>query len=74
MEAGRAFSAVPDGGTSMGARIRGFDDRLRRSMARARTDKQPVCLLIADVDRFKTFNDTYGHRSGDLVLRLVARL
>lgn len=53
---------------------RGFDDRLRRSMARARTDKQPICLLIADVDRFKTFNDTYGHRSGDLVLRLVARL
>jgi len=53
---------------------RGFDDRLRRSMARSRTDKQPVCLLIADVDRFKAFNDTYGHRSGDLVLRLVARL
>lgn len=53
---------------------RGFDDRLRRSMARARTDKQPVCLLIADVDRFKTFNDSYGHRTGDLVLRLIARL
>ena len=53
---------------------RGFDARLRRAMSRNKSDNIPVCLLIADVDRFKTFNDTYGHKTGDLVLRLVGRL
>lgn len=53
---------------------RGFDARLRRAMARNKSDNTPLCLLIADVDRFKMFNDTYGHKTGDLVLRLVGRL
>lgn len=53
---------------------RGFEARLRRAMARHKSDNTPVCLLIADVDRFKMFNDTYGHKTGDLVLRLVGRL
>lgn len=53
---------------------RGFEARLRRAMARNKLDSTPVCLLIADVDRFKMFNDTYGHKTGDLVLRLVGRL
>ena len=53
---------------------RGFDARLRRAMSRSKADNTPVCLLIADVDRFKTFNDTYGHKTGDLGLRLVGRL
>ncbi len=53
---------------------RGFDARLRRAMSRNKADNTPFCLLIADVDRFKTFNDTYGHKTGDLVLRLVGRL
>ncbi|MGI4795174.1 MAG: GGDEF domain-containing protein [Janthinobacterium lividum] len=53
---------------------RGFDTRLKRAVARRKLDDIPVCLLIADVDHFKKFNDTYGHKTGDLVLRLVARL
>ncbi|MGI4793580.1 MAG: GGDEF domain-containing protein [Janthinobacterium lividum] len=53
---------------------RGFDARLRRAMSRQKLDNTPICLLIADVDRFKSFNDTYGHKTGDLVLRLVGRL
>lgn len=53
---------------------RGFDARLKRVIARRKLDDAPVCLLLADVDRFKTFNDTYGHKTGDLVLRFVARL
>ena len=53
---------------------RGFDTRLRRAVVRAKTDETPVCLLVADVDHFKQFNDSYGHKTGDLVLRLVGRL
>ena len=53
---------------------RGFEARLRLALSRNKADNTPCCLLIADVDRFKNFNDTYGHKTGDLVLRLVGRL
>jgi diguanylate cyclase len=33
----------------------------------------PLCVLIGDVDHFKKFNDTWGHATGDQVLRLVAQ-
>ncbi|RZK34043.1 MAG: diguanylate cyclase, partial [Hymenobacter sp.] len=41
---------------------REFDARLKRAVARRKLDSIPVCLLIADVDRFKAFNDTFGHK------------
>jgi diguanylate cyclase (GGDEF)-like protein len=36
-------------------------------------DKFPMVLIMADVDKFKSFNDTYGHHIGDLILERLAR-
>src|SRR5262249_3717295 len=38
----------------------------------ARESGEPVALLMCDIDHFKRFNDTWGHQTGDQVLRLVA--
>ncbi len=50
-----------------------FESRLREAARDAIESGEPLSLLIADIDRFKQFNDTYGHPLGDQVLRLVAR-
>jgi diguanylate cyclase (GGDEF)-like protein len=42
------------------------------AVARARRRREPLAVLIADVDHFKQVNDTYGHLTGDAVLRTLA--
>jgi diguanylate cyclase (GGDEF)-like protein len=54
------------------ANRRTFDFRLNLEWNRAMRDSTPLSLLILDVDRFKNFNDTYGHQQGDTVLQMVA--
>lgn len=49
-----------------------FDEQLHDCM-RLNGEGQELCLVMADIDHFKKFNDNYGHQLGDLVLRLVAR-
>jgi diguanylate cyclase (GGDEF)-like protein/PAS domain S-box-containing protein len=51
---------------------RGFDQRLDHAVRRASRVPSPVSLVMIDVDRFKMFNDTYGHQQGDACLRAVA--
>lgn len=50
-----------------------FDLRLRDCLKLSLEEGGDLCLMMADIDHFKKFNDTYGHQLGDLVLRLVAR-
>src|SRR6185503_18329678 len=49
-----------------------FDDYLARSVELARAFGQEACLLLIDIDKFKTINDTFGHPEGDAVLRRVS--
>ncbi|MPZ38102.1 MAG: diguanylate cyclase [Rhizobiales bacterium] len=54
------------------ANRKSFDDALLRAIAEARASNERLSLLLMDVDHFKKFNDTFGHLTGDQVLRLVA--
>ncbi|MBC8445465.1 MAG: GGDEF domain-containing protein [Rhodospirillaceae bacterium] len=63
--------AMTDGLTGIANR-KLFDTELRRLAMLAMEEGTPLCLLILDIDHFKSFNDTYGHQIGDQVLKLLA--
>lgn len=54
------------------ANRRYFDSYLLTEIKRASRDREPLSLILADVDNFKAFNDCYGHQAGDDCLRHVA--
>ena len=51
---------------------RQFEVRLKQEIATTKRQKNPLCAMMIDIDFFKKVNDTYGHASGDAVLRAVA--
>jgi len=54
------------------ANRRSFDERLNAEWQRAIRDKSPISIMMIDVDKFKEYNDTYGHHQGDTALKTIA--
>ena len=51
-----------------------LDETLAHEVARAKRENYPISIMLIDIDRFKNFNDTYGHSTGDEVLKSLSRL
>lgn len=51
-----------------------FDEALAREVARHQRSGHPLCLVVLDIDHFKTVNDRFSHSVGDLVLKEVGLL
>jgi diguanylate cyclase len=69
LEAIRAES-LTDPLTGLGNR-KYFDRSIDMAVQSAQANGEPLSLLMFDIDHFKSFNDSYGHLTGDQVLRLV---
>ncbi|CAN5457637.1 hypothetical protein BH18ACT1_BH18ACT1_01690 [soil metagenome] len=54
------------------ANRRAWDAEVLRTIAEHHRTGQPLVLALADLDRFKDFNETYGHQAGDLLLKEAA--
>lgn len=60
-----ALSGVPN--------RRAFDEAYAKAFAEKEATGTPLTLILIDIDHFKNFNDTYGHRIGDQAIRAVAK-
>jgi diguanylate cyclase (GGDEF)-like protein len=65
--------AMTDGLTGLTLR-RPFMEQLDRELARAGRSRDPVSVILLDVDHFKRYNDSFGHTAGDLILKGVAEV
>ncbi|HTX51273.1 MAG TPA: GGDEF domain-containing protein [Caulobacteraceae bacterium] len=63
--------ATTDALTNLANR-KAFDEELERACGEADAGGGPVVLAVLDIDHFKSFNDTWGHQTGDQVIRYVA--
>ena len=53
---------------------RHFVDALNRELHRSIREQEPLSLILIDLDKFKEYNDNYGHTAGDTCLESVARI
>lgn len=63
--------AMTDGLTGLANR-KSFDEALEQACQQAEAEGGTLSLAVLDIDHFKAFNDTWGHQTGDQVLRYVA--
>jgi diguanylate cyclase len=63
--------AMTDALTGVANRKR-FDEAMRRSRRAAELQGEDFSLILCDIDHFKRFNDTWGHQTGDQIIRFVA--
>jgi diguanylate cyclase len=63
--------ATTDGLTNLANR-KAFDDEFARACAEADENGSVLTVAVLDIDHFKNFNDTWGHQTGDQVIRYVA--
>jgi diguanylate cyclase (GGDEF)-like protein len=65
--------SVTDGLTGL-VNHRALMQRLSEEVTRAKRTDRAFCVIMADVDHFKTYNDEFGHPAGDEVLKQVAKI
>lgn len=63
--------AMTDALTGIANRKR-FDECMRTGYEAAKNEGKSLCLVLCDIDHFKRFNDTWGHQTGDQIIRFVA--
>ncbi|WNO59391.1 diguanylate cyclase [Rheinheimera sp. MMS21-TC3] len=63
--------AMQDGLTGIANRRR-FDQCLQQELQRSARSNTPLSLVMLDIDRFKLYNDYYGHQTGDDALKTLA--
>ncbi|MBI9099294.1 MAG: diguanylate cyclase [Spirochaetaceae bacterium] len=67
------FASITDGLTGL-YNVRYLHEILEKSIPHARGAEKPLSVIMADVDNFKQFNDTWGHKQGDEVLKKIAEI
>ncbi len=70
---GKLESLATHDGLTEAKNRRAFNEKLAEEWSRAQRYGTPLSLVMFDVDKFKTYNDTFGHQAGDEVLKTLAR-